>query len=198
MVLFVIAILAVMVMPANHMHTKATLVVCMSRLKETGYGLLMYAEDNHETFPMQMPVSQGGTMDFNYYGHTFPQFQKIQKYLTNPGLLLCPVDKSRPAATNYASLNDGNISYFLNLNVSTNHPAQTILAGDRYLLANGEPVGPGLFIVISNVGLSWSPQYHHNKGLLAFPDGHVEISTSNNLHATIQKQPQSTNHFSIP
>ncbi len=197
-VLGVIVFLAAMLLPAHRGRSKTPVVLCMSHLKHTGYAFLMYEEDNRGTFPMEMPVAQGSNKDRLDNEETFRQFQKIQKYLSDPGLLLCPVDKSRLAATNYASLNDWNISYFLNLNASTNHQAQTILAGDRYLLANGEPVRPGMFTVTANVVLSWSPNYHNNKGLLAFADDHVEISTSNRLQSTISSQPLGTNRFSIP
>ena len=147
---------------------------------------------------MQVPVAQGGTMDLISSGHTFPHFQKLQKYLPNPAILLCPADKTRRTATNYASLTDLNLSYFLNMDAGTNNPAHTILAGDRYLQVNGQPVNSGLFFLTTNLSLSWSPSYHHNKGLLAFADGHVEISTSNNLPSALQNQPLATNHLSIP
>jgi len=197
-VLFVIAILAAMLLPASTGPSKAPLVTCMSHLKQTGLGFVIYADDNGGKFPMQPSAAPGDTTAIISSGHTFPTFQKIQKYVPNPGNLICPVDKTRLAATNYASLSDLNISYFLNVDAATNNPAQTILAGDRYLQIDGRPVNSGLFFLSTNLSLSWSPRYHHNKGILAFSDDHVEISTSIKLPASLQNQPLATNRLSLP
>ncbi|HET7625680.1 MAG TPA: hypothetical protein VFM25_10495 [Verrucomicrobiae bacterium] len=56
-----------------------------------------------------------------------------------PTLLICPTDKTRNPATDYRKLADQNLSYFLNLDSSTNGGATTILSGDRNLEANGRP-----------------------------------------------------------
>jgi prepilin-type processing-associated H-X9-DG protein len=101
--------------------------------------------------------------------------------------------------TNYEALNDLNISYFLNADAShTNHPSQTFFAGDRNLELNGQAVKPGLLVVTTNVDLNWSGKLHPRGGNLAFADGHVEWSRTNELNSVVQRQPVVTNRLCIP
>ena len=208
-VIAIIAILAAILLPATTGGPRrAYRVVCLNNLKQINLGFLIYANDYNNKFPMQVPVVNGGTMEFIQSDHVFPHFEKMMKHLreTNEAqvlkVLVCPTDKSRQVATNYEALNDLNISYFLNADASctTNfvNPSQIIFDGERDLSLNHQPVKAGLLAVTTNVDLNWTGELHPKGGNLAFVDGHVEWSRENELNSLIQKQPVATNRFCIP
>jgi prepilin-type processing-associated H-X9-DG protein len=92
-----------------------------------------------------------------------------------------------------------NISYFLNADASnTNNPSQTFLAGDRNLQSNGQAAKPGLLVMTTNTDLNWSSGLHPHGGNLAFIDGHVGWSKTNELNSLIQQQSLATNHIIVP
>jgi prepilin-type processing-associated H-X9-DG protein len=115
-----------------------------------------------------------------------------------PKILTCPFDKSRSAATNWEGLNDLNISYFLNADLSTNSASHSILGGDRHLEDNGQALKPGLFLLTTNSCMSWIPNIHAKHGNLAFVDGHVEITKTETLNSILQQQPSVTNRLCMP
>jgi prepilin-type processing-associated H-X9-DG protein len=197
-VICVIAILTAMLLPAHTGPKHAPQIVCMNNLKQIDIGFIIYADDNGGKFPMQVSVTNGGTMEFIYSDHTFPHFQKLSKILPNLNDFVCPLDKARHAATNYEALNDLNISYFLNVDASTNNPSHSILAGDRFLQANGQQVKPGLFILTTNLNMSWNPDLHGGGGNVAFADGHAEFNNRGALNSIVQQQPLATNRLSVP
>ncbi len=196
-VLFVLLLLAIVLMPASNVRRHAPGIICMSNLKQIDLGFLMYASDNGGKFPGPASATNAGTMEFSRFGHPFPQFQKVSPYLTNLDVLVCPFDKTRQPAINYATLTDSHLSYFLNADASTNHPARAILSGDRFLRVNNQPVNPGWFLLTTNLNLGWTPKVHLGFGNLAFADGHVERSMDN-LNALVQNQPLPTNRLAIP
>jgi prepilin-type N-terminal cleavage/methylation domain-containing protein/prepilin-type processing-associated H-X9-DG protein len=197
-VIAIIAILAAMLLPYLAGGGKARIPWCMSNLKQIDLGFIIFANDNHSCFPMQVPVTNGGTMEFIYSEHTFPHFQKLKDFIRDPRLFICPFETNRQAAVSYEALNDLNISYFLNADASTNNPTHTILAGDRFLQLKGQAIQSGLFVLTTNSNVSWTPYFHVKGGNLAFADGHVEFSKDNNLNSLIQNQPLGTNRLCVP
>jgi prepilin-type processing-associated H-X9-DG protein len=197
-VIFILAVLVAMLLPAHVRGGPAKLTKCISNLKQIDLGFQLSASDNGGIFPIQKSVANGGTMEFIYSDHVFPHFQKISKMLVQPKSLACPLDISRQAATNWEALNDLNISYFLNADASTNNPSNTIMGGDRFLQVKGQPVLPGLLVLSTNSNVSWTPNFHVQGGNLAFADGHVEFSQKENLNSFIQNQPLATNRLCVP
>jgi prepilin-type N-terminal cleavage/methylation domain-containing protein/prepilin-type processing-associated H-X9-DG protein len=197
-VICIVAILAAMLLPALVGGGLSRMSKCMNNLKQVDLGFILFANDNQGRFPMQVSVTNGGTMEFIYSEHTFPHFQKIKDYIRDPRCLICIFETNRQAAVSFEALNDLNISYFLNADASTNNPSRTILAGDRFLQVKGQPIQPGLFILTTNSNVSWTPNFHVSGGVFAFADGHVEFNRNNNLNSFIQNQPRATNRLTIP
>jgi prepilin-type processing-associated H-X9-DG protein len=197
-VVAVLAVLAAMLLPSLSGSRRSPVFACMSQLKQIDLGFQMSAADNGGRFPIQNAVANGGTREFIYSDHVFPHFQKISSLLVQPKLLACPLDKTRLAATTWEALNDLNLSYFLNADISTNSPSRAILAGDRHLQIGAQPVKPGLFMLTANSDMSWIPGRHANCGNLAFVDGHVETSKTGNLNSIIHDQPLATNRLCVP
>ena len=202
-VIFVISLLAALLLPASvGGPRRAYRAECMNNLKQIDLGFILYANDNGEKYPIQVAAKDGGTMEFIHTGHVFPHFEKLRKYVPGSGLfkmLVCPTDKTRKAATSYEALNDLNISYFLNADdFSSNHPSQTIFAGDRDLALNRQPVKAGLLTVTTNADLNWTGELHPQGGNVAFLDGRVEWNKIDTLNSLFQHQPLATNRLCVP
>jgi hypothetical protein len=197
-VLVVIAILAAMLLPALVGGGPSKMSKCINNLRQIDIGLLMFASDNQGLFPMQVPVANGGTMEFIYSDHIFPHFQKLKSYGVIPRCFICPFETNRQAAISYEALNDLNITYFLNADASTNYPSRSILAGDRFLQVKGQPVQRGLFVLTTNLDMTWTPNFHVQGGILSFTDGHAEFTRYDKLNSFIQNLPITTNRLCVP
>jgi len=163
-------------------------------------GFLMY-EGDFGNYPMQVSEQQGGTREIIYTSHVSPHFEKLRKYFNDPQLydaLVCPSDKTRKAAANSKELTDLNLSYFLNVDCTSNTPSQSLLAGDRNLTTDGYTTLTGTLVVTTNINLRWTEEIHPKGGNLAFADGHAEWCQSANLNNFIRQQPIATNRLSIP
>jgi prepilin-type processing-associated H-X9-DG protein len=117
-----------------------------------------------------------------------------------PKQLVCLSDANKyysiDLKSSIADVADTNISYFVGVDASLNNP-NSILAGDRHLQADGEPIKRGLFNVTSNLSLSWSQELHrHHQGNILFADGHVEFSKQPT--AVFQRQGLATNRLAVP
>ena len=197
-VLAVIAVLAAMFLPSLASSGRARIPWCMNNLKQIDIGFAMYAADNNGKPPMQFSTANGSAMESISSGKVFPSVQKISQYLgRNTGILICPSDIGRHAATNFEALTDLNISYFLNADVSTNDSSVSILAGDRNLEAVNQPVKPGLFVLSTNVFMRWTDDLHTRRGCLGFTDGRAKL-VSTDLNSIIRIQPLATNHLFVP
>jgi competence protein ComGC len=89
---------------------------CLGSLKQIGLSFRSWAWDNGDHLPMQVSVTNGGTMELVASGLVFPHFRVVSNELSTPRILVCPIDKNRTSATNFESdLKDRNLSYFINV-----------------------------------------------------------------------------------
>jgi competence protein ComGC len=198
-VIFVLAILVALLLPAlapakrGHQQFQ-----CVANQNQIAVACVVFQDDNGGKYPWQLSATNGGAMELSLDGHPSSQFRPLFPYVRSFTAFICPSDSSRHAATNYETLSDQNISYFVNVDATTNKPSNSILSGDRFLAANGQPVKPGLFIVTSNLNIGWMPNIHFNRGSLSFADGHALFLKTDELRSAIQQQPLATNRFAIP
>jgi prepilin-type N-terminal cleavage/methylation domain-containing protein/prepilin-type processing-associated H-X9-DG protein len=200
-VLAVLAILAVLIalfLPMRSVPDGSIHVGCMNNLRQIGLSSLIYAGDNHDKFPIRFSMTNGGTMEYLDRNQTFPHYQKFLGNMPTSSFLVCPADKTRIAATNFTTLTDTNISYFLSADVSTNNPTQSILSGDRHLQMDGQPVHHGTLTLPANMNVAWTPELHMGRGGLGFADGHVEFCRATNLNALFKRQGLATTRLSVP
>lgn len=229
-VICVVCILAAMLLPANGGKSKAMQINCAHNLKDIGESFAAWKIDHQGQFPMQVSVATGGSMELISNGSAIAHFltltnSKLQfvgggtryfsrdgtnvsesysftNYGMNPRFLVCPSDRFRREnnfKTSITDSTDTNISYFITLNTSF-HYSGSILAGDRNLQANGQPIKPGLFVPEEDTVVSWSPELHSSLhgGNILFIDGHTAFIRSNKLNSVFQNQRVQNIRLAIP
>lgn len=179
----IIGILAGLLLPAISKATpRARQIVCASNLRQIGIAMHTFAHDHLNRFPQNVPISEGGALEFNRQSPGFgglylvnPQaFRAISNELASPHVLICP-SGPQTKAQSFARVGFTNLSYFVHLSTSLDQP-QSILSGDNNLvLVNARPTnsvgttGPGMG---SEYG--WSADRHSNRGNVLLADGSVE------------------------
>ena len=157
-VIAIIAILAAMLLPAlAAAKRKAQRIACINNLKEQGTAFRLWAQDNSDSYPMTVRLTDGGAEDCVYSMKAMKQgvaitaanynpgyvFAVMSNALTDPKLVFCPTDvPAKSAATNWItvfSLGTGPnitgdwkpyLSYFVGGDALDILP-QSIMAGDR-------------------------------------------------------------------
>ncbi len=201
-VLAVLFILVALLLPVFSRAKSGRVITCLVNQRQIAIGLIMFKDDHAGKYPWQDSVTNGGSLEFITNGLVFPHFQVLSAYLGNQtSVLVCPSDRVRHAATNFSGLKNENISYFVNLDATTN--SASILTGDRHLENHGKPVSSGLFAYSTNMALSWTRGFHrnaHNKpmGGLSFADSHAQLVEADGLNSFLQEQASVTNRLVIP
>lgn len=169
---------------------------CSYCMKNIGLAFRVWATDNNDLLPMQMPTNDGGTKELIPSGAVFPHFLAMSNELSTPKILRCPKDKNRSEATEFTSdFADKNISYFLNLDAEEN--PSDMLAGDRNL-TNRPPAGSVLIPIIKNSILGWTEEIHFGKGNLVFGDGHVAQFANGSTGTVVNIPTGVTNRLAVP
>jgi hypothetical protein len=199
--LAVVAIVVVVIAAANH---GASRINCVNNLHKIGIAYQIWADEHGGKFPMQVSTMNGGTMELSTNGrNAWVNFVVMSNELRTPKLLICPADKSRFYATNFAiDFNNANVSYFVGLDASTNNP-QTFLSGDDNFAIGGIPIKSGLLELSTNAPISWTATRHKfadniGVGDIGLADGSIQEVTSNGLHQAFQQTSLATNRLAIP
>lgn len=179
-VIAIISILAALILPVlNQGQARVKRIECENNLRQLGITFQMFMHEHDDKFPMSLPVAAGGSQEFVQNGYalggefyfSYRHFQVLSNELNSPGPLVCPADTRLPA-TNFAALQNSNLSYFVGVKARFANP-NSILAGDRNITANSFP-NPSLLHIDTDNRLSWTWELHRFKGNLLFADGRVE------------------------
>ncbi len=193
-VLAIIAILAALILPAlDQGKSRVKRIECENNLHQQGIAFQMFMHDHNDKFPMAVPIDAGGSQEFVQNGYamggefyfSYRHFQVLSNELSSPAILICPADTRLPA-TNFAALQNSNLSYFVGVQADPARP-DSILAGDRNITANSYS-NPSLLHGDADNRLSWTWELHRYKGNVLFADGRVEEWNNAALAAGIGAQ----------
>lgn len=200
--LAMVAVIVVLFLPRLTHKDPTFRPECMSNLKQTGLGMWMWASDHDDKFPWQTSVTNDGAMELLTNGQASAQFRPLAEFMPDDErsrIFVCPADSAKTKGASIKELREENVSYLVNADAATNAAtAQTIMAGDRNLQSDGQPVKPGLFWLTQETKTSWTEDIHLTGGNLVFLDGHVEWVGTNQAKAVFMKQPAGTSRLLVP
>jgi len=200
--LVVIAIVVVMGSILLPMLSKAKAkyapIGCVSRLKHIGLSFQQWALDNGNKFPMQVSVTNGGTMELIGSGNVLVNFLVMSNELNTPRILWCPEDKQRMEAPSFAmNLSVSNVSYFVGVDAVRTSP-QMFLSGDDHLAVDGVPMKRGLLTLSTNSQVAWTAARHKRRGNVALVDGSVQGFSTQKLRDAFTATGVATNRLAMP
>ena len=169
-VIAIIAILAGMLLPAlARSKLEAKNIACISNLKQVSLGLRLWANDQGDKYPWQVAVASGGSLgSADWTDH----FRVGSNEFSAQAILVCPMDKAKRWATNWATMRgDLNISYMIETN-ATDTKSQAILIGDRNVTGGGGGLDPSWSVYLgSSIDAAWDQDIHIRRGNVALGDG---------------------------
>lgn len=189
-------------------------ISCVLNLKQIGLAFRTWALDNNDHFPMQVSITNSGTMELVNSGNVWPHFLVMSNELSTPTIVFCPeeADKRRAMATAFLPnapqpgapyflqvplTNDNHVSYFVGVDATEDNP-QMALAGDHNLLIGGKPAAHGLHSIWTNTPVTWLKPMHKGRGNVLLADGSVQTISSSNWHSLLVQTGVATNRFALP
>ena len=180
---------------AAHKGTKET--TCLNNLHEIGVAHLQWVNDNNQFPLLSTAYNRSGASAHNDSAYVL--WQEMSNQLKTPKILVCPADRKRIAATNFAvAFGNANISYFLNTAAKTD--PQTVLGGDANLTVDGVRVQTGILNVWTNSRVGWTKERNHGLagwGNIVMADGSLSTTTPNTLNFAFTTS-LATNRLAIP
>jgi len=172
-------------------------IACTNNVKQIGLSFHTWAIDHNDHFPMQVSVTNGGTMELAASGSVFPHFQAMSNELNTTRILLCPNDKDRTWASNFTSdLTDKHLSYFVNID-SVPMDGTSLLCGDRNI-TNRASAGSRFVKLTKDTTIAWTKELHSDQGNLCFADGVVQGCSNRRVSSVLQIPAGVTNRLAVP
>ena len=194
-VIAVLAILAALLLPAlASAKKKAQRISCINNLKQTGLSFRIWAGNNGDKYPMEISTRTNGTKEFTTGADTFRHFQVMSNEMGTQRILICPAD-TRTTASNFATLKNENLSYFVSLDANDSDP-QRFLDGDRNLTSDTTPEN-GILKLTPGGPARWTSAIHGNAGNIGLTDGSVQSLSNPSLHNALKQSGEATNVWRI-
>jgi hypothetical protein len=199
-VIFFIVVLAGLLLPSmvGTGPRKSPRIQCVNNLKQISLAMKLFANENSDQYPFQVPSKDGGTKEWAGTLAVHRHFQILSWNLGNPRIFSCPNDKKRPPATDFGSFGLGNLSYFIEQN-AVEKGSITLLLGDRNLTLNKVVLTNGCYLVPTQQELDWDANsIHRGAGNLSLTDGSTKQASPAILQRTRLGQTMPTNWLAIP
>jgi len=192
--LAVLVILPMFARPRHHGpgHSR---ISCVNNLKQVGLAFRIFANDNGDLYPTQIPDDKSGAMDSVERGDIARVFLVLSNELAVPKTVICRAD-TRIAATNWNAFGATNLSYFVGLDAADTRP-NMVLSGDRNLARDGVLLS-GLVALGTNSQLAWTGELHQKSGNIALADGSVQQVTTKLLLQQLANTGDATNRVLFP
>jgi prepilin-type processing-associated H-X9-DG protein len=174
---------------------KPSIVSCRNNLQQIGLAFRIWANDNNGLYPMHVAQAEGGAKEAVERGELFRIFLVLSNELSVPKTVICPADQ-RVYVTNWATLANTNISYFIGLDAEDIRP-NMILSGDRDIAENGQLLR-GTANLTTNRPVAWHKLLHKEGGNVALADGSVQQSTTAALRQMLANTADTTNRVLFP
>jgi prepilin-type N-terminal cleavage/methylation domain-containing protein/prepilin-type processing-associated H-X9-DG protein len=207
----IVGILAAILLPTlSRARARSSRISCVCNLKQVGVAFRTWALDHNDKYPMQVSVTNGGTMELTSYQMVYANFSVMSNELSTPKILFCPSerDQTRTVATDFPGLpggsgkpilfgSDTNLSYFVGIDATDILP-QMFLSGDDNLAIGGVRMRSRLVTVTSDSAISWTKERHIGQGNIALADGSVQQFSASRLRAAIANSGVATNRLAMP
>jgi hypothetical protein len=107
---------------------------CINHMKQIGLAFRLWAGDNNDQFPFDVPQKRGGTLELCSPGadgfdrNAWRHFLVMSNELSDPKILVCPADASKKAAPQFSSFGADNLTYQLHSgkDISDTHPDRVL------------------------------------------------------------------------
>jgi len=198
-VIAILAVIAAMFLPALAIaKRKTSRIGCVSCLKQIGLAYRIWEGDNGDKYPMEISVTNGGSMELVATGNVVQTFLVMSNELSTPTILHCPEDKAHIETYSFAGLANSNISYFVGMDVTNDMNPQMIISGDCNFEIGGVPVKSGLLEISSNTPIAWTTARHNRAGNIGLADGSVQQVTKEGLQNALRETGVTTNRLAVP
>ena len=93
--------------------------MCINQMKQIGLAFRVWASDNHDQYPFNVPKKQGGTLEWcsidadGFDRNAWHHFLVLSNELSTPRILVCPADSSKKSAARFSSFGADNLTYQL-------------------------------------------------------------------------------------
>jgi prepilin-type processing-associated H-X9-DG protein len=181
----------------------------VNNLKQIGLSFKQWALDNQDRYPMQVLVTNGGTMELVDSGAVWVHFRVMSNELNTPIVVFCPEEKNqnRSFATTFITTTppvgsvpftgDTNTSYFVGVDASDLYPGMW-LTGDANFRVGTAPLQPGLISLGTNTPIQWNDSRHQDKGNICFADGGVQQLANAIVIQSLRSTGNQTNRLAMP
>ena len=200
-VIFTLTVLVALLLPVMNHGPAPFNASCLMNQKQCALGFIMFQSDNNNQHPWDLAVTNSAYLPGCTNGDAAADFNELQGgYIKTPAIFVCPTDPDRTVRADLSPLKNLNLSYGAGYDTGSNVSAN-ILTLDRHLLADGNPVSPGLFLYSTNKTMVWSLELHRSsapRGVMSFYDGHAEIIPGTKINMAFQREGLAQARFAVP